>query len=400
MNRRVLVAALSFFAACKGKPAEEAAKASPTPAPAAVGSNATAAGSSSGSGSGSGAAAPKAGKRAPKPPAPEDPKARAAYRDGMRKGRKATDAKQWAEAIAGFDAALAAKKGDPRALGERGFARLLEGSDLAAASRDLDQAATGTKDPKLLSQIWFNRGLIEEKRGLRPNALAAFVIANGLRPTAAAQQMIAGGSPCPVSIERGPSKNVFDHPPVDAADWLALARALPHEDDATLATTEDAWELLTSERQDPGAPSVIYADDSAEKVAYLVVKTAAGLHATPLGARSGGRCPGTVGFRLGDTTGRYLVVAGEEQYDGGYTFMCESKTEQLVECTGAANEVSAGTACLGGSATHRDLVIDPATGAVVMSLSQPDGDKLVAVTLDPKGVKLAGAGCDRVEPVK
>jgi hypothetical protein len=75
------------------------------------------------------------------------------------------------------------------------------------------------------------------------------------------------------------------------------------------------------------------------------------------------------------------------------------KDDEVFECTGAANEVPAGTACFGATPTHRDLVIDPASGAVVMELEQPQGEPLVSVSLDPKGVKLAGHGCDRVEPV-
>lgn len=376
--RTWFVAAL-LVVGCKGK-AEEKKVEAPPPA------------AGSGAGSGSGSATTK--KEAPKTP-PEDPYARKAYRAGMAKGRKATDKKQWAEAIAGFDEALAAKKGDPRALGERGFAKLLEGKDLASASRDLDQAATGTKDPKLLSSIWFNRGLIEEKRGNEANAVAAFVIANTLRPTDAARKKIEGKSACPIVVSD--TLEVPDAPAAAAADWLALAKALPGAELDTLKTKDDALVWLTGEKTEPKLPAIVVANDYAIKVPYLVLPGGPGLRAMPLGNAQGGRCPGTVGFDIaGASSDGRILVSGTEQFDGGYTFMCQGKGDELVECSDAPGEVSAGTACFGGTPTRRDIVVDTKAAKVIKVYEQPD-DKPATVALDSKGVKLAGRGCDRVD---
>ncbi len=328
----------------------------------------------------------------------EDPAARAAYRVGMRKGRKATDKKQWAEAIGGFDAALAAKKGDPRAMSERGYARLLEGTDLAAASRDLDLAAGGTKDVKLQSQIWFNRGLIEEKRGNAANATVAFVIANQLRPTPQAQAKIAGKSACPVSVGSELDLGLDDHKTVDAADWIALARAMELDD--TKVTKEDIWELTTGARTEPSLPAILSGGDSTEEVDYLALKTAGGLRAVPLGAAQGGRCPGYVTFEVEEDNATRVLVSGRSLYDGGYTYMCDGKDGERIECTGADNEVAAGTACFGGTPTYHDIVVDRASGKVLSSLEQPDAPSIAKVTLAPGGVKLSGLGCDRIEAIK
>jgi tetratricopeptide (TPR) repeat protein len=380
MLSRVLVGVV-FLVGCKGKE---------TAAPA----------TESGSGSAIVAAPP-----APKPAAGsgsaaavEDPKLRAAYRAGMQKGRKATDKKQWAEAIAGFDAALAAKKGDARAMSERGYARLLEGSDLTAALRDLDLAASGTKDLKLQSQIWFNRGLIEEKRGNEVNATAAFVIANQLRPTAAAKAKIAGKATCPVSVVDGLELGDEPHKTVDAANWLALAKAI--EVDDTKVTKEDIWEALTGERTEPTLPVVISNHDFAEEIDYLVLAIGGGMRAIPLGAAQGGRCPGFVTYDVAEANATRILVSGAELYDGGYTYMCEGKDDELVECTGADNEVSRGTACFGGTPTQHDIVVDRATGKVLLSLEQPKGTSIAKAALAPDGVKLSGLGCDRIEPIK
>ncbi|MEZ4465185.1 MAG: hypothetical protein R3F43_12000 [bacterium] len=60
--------------------------------------------------------------------------ARQAWRAGLRDGRKAHQAKDYAGAIQGFDRALAAFPDDPRALSERGWARFQAG-DLPARGR-------------------------------------------------------------------------------------------------------------------------------------------------------------------------------------------------------------------------------------------------------------------------
>ncbi len=383
MNARIVVGLVAVVVGCKGT----SEKAAP---PAAAGS-------------GSGSAVVKA--PAPKAPTPaalaEDPKARAAYRAGMRTGRKATDARQWSAAIAGFDQALAAKPGDARAFGERGFARLLDGTDLDGASRDLDRAAGGTKDTKLLSSIWFNRGLIDEKRGNEINATAAFVVANALRPTAAAKAKLAGKSTCPVSV--GHEVDLMDHKPIEGADWIALAKATGFDDADAITTKEAAFELFNGERTEPTLPGLFSPHDFTWKVPYYIVKTGTGLRAIPLAEAQGGRCPGTAELEVVTQDATRVLISGTELGDGGYTFMCKKPGDDdgdVFECSNkeGAKEEDAGTACFGGTPERDDIVLDVKTGKVLLVLSQPEVEARAAVELAPGGVKLRNRGCDRIEP--
>lgn len=79
-------------------------------------------------------------------------------------------------------------------------------------------------------------------------------------------------------------------------------------------------------------------------------------------------------------------MSGSEEAMGGHTFMCEGKDDDLVECTGADNEVSAG-------------VIERATGKVVLAVEEPDiGSAPPTFALAAKSLTIRGQGCDRSEP--
>ncbi|MBL0219327.1 MAG: hypothetical protein IPQ07_36345 [Myxococcales bacterium] len=110
--------------------------------------------------------------------------------------------------------------------------------------------------------IWFNRGLVEEKRGNAINATAAFTIANVLRPTAAAKAKLAGKTPCPIDVEH--ALVTGEAKVVEGADWIALVKALPFDEPSTATTKEDAWMLATGERTEPALPITISAGDSTE----------------------------------------------------------------------------------------------------------------------------------------
>ena len=86
-----------------------------------------------------------------------------AWTRAMAKGRVATNAEDYPAAIAAFDAALAAEPHDPRALAERGYARL-EANEINAADFNLCSARDRTTDPALLGAIQHNLALIAEQR--------------------------------------------------------------------------------------------------------------------------------------------------------------------------------------------------------------------------------------------
>jgi hypothetical protein len=87
-----------------------------------------------------------------------------AYLAALGRGRKATLAKDFATAEAELSAGLELVSGDPRALGERGYARLLAGK---LDDADVDLAAAEGKAPStsLLLQIVHNRMLVARQRG-------------------------------------------------------------------------------------------------------------------------------------------------------------------------------------------------------------------------------------------
>jgi hypothetical protein len=380
--RIALITALSLVG-CKGGSTEKKATGSaamPAPAGSAAGSSSPAAGSGSGAGSGSQPA--------------EDPKVREAYRQGMRKGRKAAAAKSYKDAIAGFDEALAAKKNDARALGERGFVRLLEGTDLDGATKDFDLAAGATKDPKLLSEIWFNRGLVEEKRGKTDNALAAFTIANSLRPTKAAQAKLGDKAACQVT-----TGTPGDHQKlIEGADWLALGKSMAHSDEGAPTTPAEALLWLTGNDKgtEPTLPTVVAASDVLERTVWVVWKNGASMRAFPVAMAMGGRCSGRADATIVSANATHLHVRATEELEGGSTYVCQGKGDEIVECEDKPGEVSLGTACLGGATTLRDVVIEIATGKVVAQLEQPEA-KPATIELVATGLKISGNGCDRTE---
>ncbi len=297
----------------------------------------------------------------------------------MRDGRKATDAKNYAAAIAAFDKALVAKRGDSRALAERGYARLLDGKDLVAASRDLDAASGTTQDTKLLSMIWFNRGLVEEARKDQPNALAAFTIANTLSPSGAAKAKLAGKSSCTATVVKPFA--VDGAKMTDGADWVALANAIaPPDDPGTI---------------DPPAalPAVFTIHHAMEDFMYLAVKKGAGIRAYPLGGAYIGHCSGRVAFDIASSTDKQVVVHGTEVLQASYTWECVLPDHTQGPCTGAAGEDWAHTICDDGHAVVRDVIIDLATDAMT-AVEQSDEHKFATVKVDASGIHLSGNNCD------
>jgi len=127
-------------------------------------------------------------------PTPEE---RTRYADAIVRGRAATVAKKYADAIAAFGEALTAIPSDARALSERGYARLLSG-DNANAEKDFNTAidAVPKSDRKLTAQIYYNLGLVAEKLGDSGSG-AYFRSSYEYNATAAAKAKM---STCPVTI--------------------------------------------------------------------------------------------------------------------------------------------------------------------------------------------------------
>jgi tetratricopeptide (TPR) repeat protein len=129
---------------------------------------------------------------APTEPAPKTTEAPGAsdYDKHMAEGDKLESAKKWGEAQKEFEAALAAKPKDPRALGEVGFTAYFAG-DMARAKEASEQAVEAAgDDAKLRGSALFNLGLAVEKTA--PNAAASlYAASNKVRPNAKVQARLA-----------------------------------------------------------------------------------------------------------------------------------------------------------------------------------------------------------------
>lgn len=109
-------------------------------------------------------AASAARSRQPTPLDAAGLRAARSYLAELSHGRKATVAKDYAEAEEHFSKALEALPGDPRALAERGYARLLA-SKLPEAEADLRAAIHGAPSSAVLLQIYHNLMLVARQRG-------------------------------------------------------------------------------------------------------------------------------------------------------------------------------------------------------------------------------------------
>jgi hypothetical protein len=385
-------------------PPPTAGSAAATAAKPAAGSAAVAIAAHAGSGSGSGTLAVQ-------PLTAEQRTARASYRAAMARGRKATDAKAYADAITAFDDALKARPNEPHALAERGFAKLLAGTDLDAASADFDHAADATRDPKLLGMIWFNRGLADDKLGHADAALVDYYLANKSFPNKTAAGKVVGKKVCPLRV--APPAEISADPPVDAADWLALDKALDVDTPEPPKTSAEARAAIFGSADKVALPAAVVVGSYASKAALVVADRAGKLRAVSVAHAMGGRCSGSVGAEVVSVQGTLVHVRATEQVGGGTTELCHSGSGDgvVAECTGAEGEEPQGTACDDTGTTVRDVVIDLATGTRLLVAEQAapatsdasavalDDARLVKATLAADGLHLSGLGCDQVLPV-
>ena len=145
--RSLLILSVFIFFACKSK---EQSKPAPEP-----------------QGSGSAVPAPVAADAAP--PA-------ATYDSRMQAGAALEDQKKWSDALAEFEAALALKPDDARALGEIGFTAYFAGKLDRAQEASIAAIAAAKDDKKLRGSALFNLGLAVEKS--MPHAAAALYAAS------------------------------------------------------------------------------------------------------------------------------------------------------------------------------------------------------------------------------
>lgn len=342
-----------------------------------------------------------AAQKPSKAPAPLDAKQRAqlaAYQKGIGEGRKATKAAKYKEARDAFTAALAAKPGDARALGERGYAAFLA-KDYEQANEDLYQAATGADDPALRAQIFYNLGLVREAEGLE--ATSAFALSNHLHASAAAQKKLGGKPACLADIDRKAEANA------KYTDWLGFYKVVmdgetPAEGTKPPASSDAAKkELCATSKCDGAGPWIVSVGEWPHSQVFLVVDTKPGLSVAKVAESFSGRCSATATAEIVESKGGILVVRAEEQMSE-VVYMCFPEKGDGHVCTEKdGDDMERQSACTEGVKSTSYAVFDVAKGTRTLRVTHDDGMDALAkpgertqVTVDAKGLILKGPGCN------
>lgn len=338
---------------------------------------------------------------------PEDKARFARYQRALAAGRKATVAKDNARAVAAFTDALEAMPDDPRALAERAFAELSQGK-LDDADKDLARAKKNTEDPELLAPIWFNIGLVAEKRDRRDEAARAYQRSNELKATrAAADKLAAMKAPpprCPVTASKSGNAGLVVRDWKAVRDRLAAGFEKRFSSPAALPVGDEAAvrKALLQAPFDPMSPWIAHVTDESRtgETYHIVLPTAEGslrvIEAIAEGFPSA-RCGSDIesvsvihGQLARVVIERSLVVP---------SMMCEKKGKEPGECTGDPGEEPIQSFCKGVGATRTELVVDPSTG-VVADLVQEipyagHGPQKPAATVTMTGrtLRVDGGGC-------
>lgn len=343
------------------------------------------------------------GKDVKLPKAPEA--VRKAFWAGVQAGRKRTAAKDYAGAVASFDAALVQLPGHARALSGRGYAKLLAG-DLDGAEADLRQALAAPGTKKLESAIAFNLGLVAEKRGDQELARAQFSLANVLHPSKAAQDKLAGAAECPVTVTYNKPqselyaswKDVWKH----LADEGVMGEAAAPADEAAAkqaVCTSQPLDGATTATFDgcaaPGGPWLVRHEYDFGGHALFVIEPAdAGQwRVSDLGMAGGGRCgcDSRAAIADGVVTWELIEYAPIE--------VMEDAEGAIVDCEG---EGDCFTACGDEvDASALVFVFSPVTASPTR-FSAPLEGGAASFTVKVEGAEavLSGGGCDRKVPLR
>lgn len=312
----------------------------------------------------------------------------ATYAEALAEGRKATRAKRYADAEEAFGRALAARPEDARARGERGYARLLDGA-LEKADEDFQAALGRGLDPKLAGQVFFNMGLLREKRNEMESARAAFAISNALSATAAAKAKLAGRSACTADVQTG-GKERLDH----ANDFDDLARQINPGQDlgspkrSVCIRTHTAMADPDEKDVCSGPPPWVLNHHHlhfTEDVYFVVPKRGSGLFywTTRVGSWPA-HCTNLPSPRpalVGDT----LHV--EETFDGTMAALDESRA--------LSAQPEWDMACTDVLGYEAHSFYDTVTGKRLLWVYMPKNVPRPTISIAGTKVTLAGAGCDR-----
>lgn len=330
---------------------------------------------------------------------------RKAFWAAIQAGRKRTVAKDYAGAIASFDAALVQIPDHPRALSGRGYAKLLA-DDLSGAEADLRKALAAPGTKKLESAVAFNLGLVAEKRGDAELARAQFSLANTLHASKAAQEKLAGGAACPATIE-------YDRPESQLyASWMEVWKylaegglfdkaAAPADEAAAkrAVCTSEALDDRTADTFDAcavaGGPWLVkhYYEYGGHELHVIEPADADQIRMTDLGMAGGGRCGCDSAAKIEGG-----LVTWELTEYAPIDVMEDAKGE-IVDCEGDGD-------CFSVCGDEYDasyiayaftpITVSPTTirGPLV------DGKHPFEVKIEGSEAVLSGGGCDKRVPLK
>lgn len=315
-----------------------------------------------------------------------DPASGKRYVQALADGRRATQAKKWAEARVAFDRALAERKDDPRALAERGYAYLLAG-DLEAASADLERALrSGTLDRKLEAAVQFNRGLVLEKQGKGDEAIAAFAVADALESTPARRAKLAGRAACVAASAAEPfeAKRYADFraladavsPTVDRGDPKKSVCIESHNAEGTpdadaVCDRPWPWALFHNHH--------MFTEDE-----WVAWPAGGALYAVEVG-RIGAWPAHCTNMPATEASRDHGLVRLHTAYDGEAAGIDEKTTpsdDGMLTCTNAVPWT-------------QDQWLDPKTGRTLLALRVFQGAPVPAVEVKDDAIVVRGAGCDR-----
>jgi hypothetical protein len=310
--------------------------------------------------------------RETKPLSAKEAAAYQAYEKAFVRGRLATGRKDYPAAIKAFDEALKNSPNDFRARAERGYAKLLAG-DLDGAEADLSNVK-GSSDVKLWAQVWFNRGLIAQKRGRPEEARHCFARSQHLHATKAAATKLSGTSLCPLQVDRlrpvgPPLASWFDV-------WKRIAE--PHwrrwnPKPTNDATAREALRVGKCEKL-----CVAYVEKDMTSL-HVVVPMAEGklLVFPSVFESSGGRCGGD-------------PFGGERESAVPAAYAFAQHYERFAVCPPAASNdpYPCRTGCRDGSWSAADAFLDPVAKQSLLRIRQTgpmkDGDNVGGIKLTAK----------------
>jgi hypothetical protein len=369
-------------------------------------------------------AAPGAIRRdaAPAPLTPEETSHARAYLEAMRRDRKATVAKTYAEAIAAFDGALREKPGDAQALAERGYAELLD-DELGAAEADLKEARASARARPLASQIEYNLGLIAKKQGKTDWADALFAHAKAIR--AGADAGPPPEEPCDVLVDYGPlsTEDTGTREPL-ALEVCASWKACFDRVAALVASDGDSWAVADGGARDDDRAKEALLGAQAEPQGAWLVDTGISVHLLarrPAPARGFVLVPRLERhgyYRCGDSLtsatagvegGLVRVDAVHTQYTYGLLCLYENDAGDVTpgECDSDRPDVPMQSYCPStGYAEFTTTFFDAAAVVARLRVTQTDeaaafGEPKPEVTFEATaaGIAPAGAGCKDTIPL-